>query len=118
MEIKTIPEIVLEILSKKSRLTANQIFEESKLPEDKKQQLRLTLVRLEKHISQKIVKDGMKGKQFLYSLKENAIDKEELIDNLVDLMIKTEANSDKYGIDITEKQIEPSIKRLTESGRI
>lgn len=44
--------------------------------------------------------------------------KEEAFDNLVLLMVKAGVNSEKLGIDITEEQIEPSIKRLTESGKL
>ncbi len=64
------------------------------------------------------------GKAFIYKPTALALSQESddlnttLIDNLVDLMVKVGANSEEHGIDILEKQIQPSIKRLTESGRL
>ncbi|KKN51809.1 hypothetical protein LCGC14_0619090 [marine sediment metagenome] len=66
-----------------------------------------------------VVKVSHEKRTGYFSLKENAkAPNEELIDNLVELMVKSGVISEDYGIDISEKQIEPNIKRLTESGRI
>lgn len=42
----------------------------------------------------------------------------DLIDKLVLLMIKAGINSEIYGIDIKESEIQSNIKRLMESGKI
>ena len=42
----------------------------------------------------------------------------DLIDKLVLLMIKAGINSEIYGIDIKESEIQANIKRLMESGKI
>lgn len=47
----------------------------------------------------------------------NGIDTE-LLDKLVLLMVKARINSSEFGIDIKESEIEPSINRLKESGKI
>ncbi len=41
-----------------------------------------------------------------------------LIDKLVLLMVKAGVNSEVYGIDIEESEIQSNIDRLTESGKI
>jgi len=47
----------------------------------------------------------------------NSLNKQ-LLDKLILLMIKAKINSEKYGVDINEFEIQPSIKRLKEGGRI
>ncbi|HUS48637.1 MAG TPA: hypothetical protein VMZ91_00590 [Candidatus Paceibacterota bacterium] len=42
----------------------------------------------------------------------------DLIDRLVLLMVKAGVNSEVYGIDIKESEIQSNINRLTESGKI
>jgi len=41
MSSKSIPQIIIDILSKESRLTIKEIFEKSSLPKEKKEYLRL-----------------------------------------------------------------------------
>lgn len=68
----------------------------------------------------KIKKVGNKKRFPIYTAikKENMGVDNDLVDKLVLLMIKTEINSEKYGINIYENEIEPSIKRLTKGGLI
>ncbi len=67
-----------------------------------------------------IEKIGKKNRYNIYT----AIQKEpieisnELVDKLILLMVKAGINSEKYGIDIKESEIESSIKRLTKGGLI
>lgn len=79
MEIKSIPKLIIDILSKENRLTINEIFEKSKLPEERKEYLRLCVWRLETNKNPRISKDGKKVREYLYSLKENAINERELL---------------------------------------
>ena len=57
-------------------------------PNDKLEYIRICIYRLLKSKSPKIVKDGKKGKEYLYSLKENAETLDILLDELYDIMIK------------------------------
>ena len=43
---------------------------------------------------------------------------EQIADNLVNLMVKARLNSADYDVNISEKEISPSIKRLRESGKL
>lgn len=116
----SIPERIIEVLETESKLTIKDISERLNESNDKLEYVRICIYRLLKSKSPRIVKDGKKGKEYLYSLKENAeitIDNE-LTDKLVLLMIEAEINSEKYGINITENEIDLSIKRLQERGRI
>jgi len=70
-------------------------------------------------------KDDVKGKLFIYKPTPKALNQKiepqqnsELIDKLVLLMIKIRVNSEMYGINISEKEIQPSIKRLRGSDKI
>jgi hypothetical protein len=70
-------------------------------------------------------KDDVKGKLFIYEPTLKALNQKiepqqnsELIDKLVLLMIKIRVNSEMYGINISEKEIQPSIKRLRGSDKI
>lgn len=81
---------------------------------------------------QRLKKDGLvktyipedrKGKIIAYKLttkafETNNVESDDLNDKLVLLMIKARINSEIYGIDIREKEIESSLKRLKESGKI
>ena len=56
-------------------------------------------------------------------LEGKAIEKEnieniDLLDKLVFLMIKAGINSETYGIDIKESEIQPIINRIVESGKL
>lgn len=42
----------------------------------------------------------------------------QLLDKLILLMIKARINSEKYGVNINEFEIQPSIKRLKTGGKI
>ena len=60
-------------------------------------------------------------KQKFYSIlkgNENGNANSDLLDKLVLLMVKAGITSEEHGIDINESDIEPSIKRLMESGKI
>ena len=118
MKNESIPSKVIDILTKESRLTINEIFEKSELPIERKEYLRLCVNRLSGAENPKIAKDGKRAKEYLYSLKENVINQEKTTDNLVLLMIEAEIDSKEYGIDISEKEIQSSLKRLKESDKI
>ena len=60
-----------------------------------------------------------KGRYIVYTAKkQQKTTNNELIDKLVLLMIEAKINSEKYGINITESEIDLSIKRLQERGKI
>ena len=66
----SVPEKIIEVLKKQNRLTIAEITE--RLNEIKRERLvRGSIYRLLKRNI--IVKDGKKGRAYLYSLKENAI---------------------------------------------
>jgi len=75
----------------------------------------------------RLKKDGLiendKGINVLYmptikSLVDKPDNTEKTTDNLVLLMIEAEIDSKEYGIDISEKKIQLSLKRLRESDKI
>lgn len=68
----SIPERIIEVLETESKLTIKEIFERLNEPNDKLEYVRICIYRLLKSKSPKIVKDGKKGKEYLYSLRENA----------------------------------------------
>ena len=111
---KTIPEIVLEILAKvgNDRKTAKQIFDLSNLPEGKSEQIRLTLVRLEKHKDQKVVKDGKRGREYLYSLKDKAESSKVLLKQLYEIMSEDMKVKDSR-IEAIQEKI-PILERIKE----
>jgi len=81
----SVPEKIIEVLKKESRLTITEITE--RLNETKRERLvRESVYRLLKR--RIIVKDGKKGKAYLYSLKENAIEPKILLKQLYDIMDK------------------------------
>lgn len=55
-------------------------------PNDRIEYVRICIYRLLKSKSPKIVKDGKKGKEYLYSLKENAETSDILLDQLYEIM--------------------------------
>ncbi|MBA7531400.1 hypothetical protein ES705_23612 [subsurface metagenome] len=116
MKIDSVPNKILSVLENESRLTINEIFERTKVPEHRKEYHRICIYRLLE--AEKIAKDGKRAKEYLYSLKENVINQEKTTDNLVLLMIEAEIDSKEYGVDISEKEIQPSLKRLKESDKI
>jgi len=79
----SVPEKITEVLKKESRLTITEITE--RLNETKRERLvRESVYRLLKR--KIIVKDGKKGKAYLYSLKENAIEPKILLKQLYNIM--------------------------------
>lgn len=77
MSSKSIPQIIIDILSKESRLTIKEIFEKSSLPKEKKEYLRLCVNRLSTAKNPKIAKDGKIGKEYLYSPIDNIEESED-----------------------------------------
>ncbi|MFW9973417.1 MAG: hypothetical protein ACFFDF_24750, partial [Candidatus Odinarchaeota archaeon] len=62
---------------------------------------------------------GIDNRYKIYKLKNDVHNKSsELMDKLVLLMVKAGINSEEYGVDIEESEIESNIKRLMESGNI
>jgi len=60
-------------------------------------------------------------KQKFYAIlngNDNGKANSDLLDKLVLLMVEAGISSEEYGIEINESDIEPSIKRLTESGKL
>jgi len=68
----SIPERIIEVLESESKLTIKDISERLNEPNDKLEYVRICVYRLLKSKSPRIVKDGKKGKEYLYSLRENA----------------------------------------------
>jgi len=67
-----------------------------------------------------IEKIGNKNRYNIYqAIKKEQIQVDnELVDKLILLMVRARINSEKYGIDIKESEIESNIKRLTKGGLI
>ncbi len=80
----SVPEKISEVLKKESRLSIAEITE--RLNETRKRLVRESVYRLLKR--KIIVKDGKKGKAYLYSLKENAIEPKILLKELHSIMNK------------------------------
>jgi len=73
----------------------------------------------EKNIIESYKSQNTKGKALTYRLiATEESDSEKTTDNLVLLMIEAEIDSKEYGIDISEKEIQSSLKRLKESDKI
>lgn len=106
----SIPERIIEVLETESKLTIKEIFERLNESIDKLEYVRICIYRLLKSKSPKIVKDGKKGKEYLYSLKENAETSDILLDGLYEIMdgkmeFKKDLNkSEENLIDIIEKR--------------
>jgi len=81
-------------------------------------QVRVNINRLKK--DDLIEKCGIDSRYKIYKLKNEKNNKSnnELTDKLVLLMIKAGINSEKYGVNITEPEIQQNIKRLMERGII
>jgi len=77
MSSKSIPQIIIDILSKESRLTIKEIFEKSSLPKEKKEYLRLCVNWLSTAKNPKIAKDDKIGKEYPYSLIDNIEESED-----------------------------------------
>jgi predicted transcriptional regulator len=63
------------------------------------------------------------GKNITYKATPKALNQDttenyEVLDKVVETLVKSGVVSEKYGVEISEKEIEPSIKRLEESGRL
>ncbi len=69
----SIPERIIEVLETESKLTIKEIFKRLNEPNNILEYVRICIYRLLKSKSPKIVKDGKKGKEYLYSLEKNAI---------------------------------------------
>lgn len=81
----SVPEKIIDVLKKQNRLTIAEITE--KLNEIKRERLvRESIYRLQKR--RIIVKDGKKGRAYLYSLKENAREPKILLKELHSIMNK------------------------------
>ena len=81
----SVPEKIIEVLKKQNRLTIAEITE--RINEIKRERLvRGSIYRLQDR--KIIVKDGKKGRAYLYSLKENAIEPKILLKQLYDIMNK------------------------------
>jgi len=80
----SVPEKISEVLKKESRLNIAEITE--RLNETRKRLVRESVYRLLKR--KIIVKDGKKGKAYLYSLKENTKEPKALLKQLYNIMDK------------------------------
>lgn len=101
---------IIEVLEKENRLTIKEIFERSELGKDlevkiEKEEDKKELLKLEKQLflkresirnaiirlssinkRKKLIKDGMRGKQYLYSLRDKATTDKALLRKLYDTM--------------------------------
>jgi len=102
MKNKSIPSKIMKILTKESRLTINEIFEKSELPIERKEYVRCCANRLLE--AKRIAKDGKNGKEYLYSLKDNVINKFELLKRLHSVMVNR--------MDFIEEPNENEIKNI------
>ena len=115
----TMKEKIIDVL-KGNKLTIKEITERI----NKEDQINTTEARIRSYIKRlkdddAIEKCGIDNRYKVYKLKSNiSNDKPELIDKLVLLMIKAGINSDNYGIEIKENEIESIINRLQESDQI
>jgi len=107
-------EKILEMLRVKE-LTVQEIAQDLNLKENA---FNVYICRLRK--DNLIKKVGNINRYNIYTVieKEQIQVDNELVDKLVLLMIKAEINSEMYGIDIKEIEIESNIKRLTKGGLI
>jgi len=84
----SIPTRIIEVLETESKLTIKEIFERLNEPNNILEYVRICIYRLLKSKSPRIVKDGKKGKEYLYSLRENANSPEIHLDFLKELFEK------------------------------
>jgi len=112
-------EKIIEIL-KGNKLTIKEITDKI----NKKYPNNTTEARIRSYIKRLkdddvIEKCGIDNRYKVYKLKNGVYnDKSELTDKLVLLMIKAGINSDNYGIEIKESEIDSIINRLQESDQI
>lgn len=105
-------EKILKMLSEKE-LTVKEIAEDLDLKENA---VNVYICRLRN--DNLIKKVGNKNRYNIYTsikTEQKQVDNE-LVDKLVLLMVEAEINSEMYGIDIKEIEIESNIKRLKERG--
>jgi len=102
MKIDSVPNKILEILKKESRLTINEIFERTKVPEHRKEYHRLCVNRLTD--KKAIAKDGKNGKEYLNSLTDRTTNNIELLKQLHTVMLNK--------MDFTEEPNESEIKNI------
>ena len=117
MKNESIPSKIIDILTKESRLTINEIFEKSDLEIERKEYIRLCVNRLSGAENPKIVKNGKSGKEYLYSLKENAINPIELFSEYNELfkeLTKTPINKENLMKLAKETLSFDKIKKLEE----
>jgi len=98
---------------KENELTVKELADNSDFNEN---EVRTYIHRL---IDDKLVENiGKKNRWVIYTAisKEQIPIDNELVDKLVLLMVKAGINSNNYGIDIKEIEIESNIKRLSERG--
>ncbi len=107
-------EKILELL-KEEVLTTKEISNHLNYQEG---EIRVYINRLKKNGL--IIEVGRKERYIMYSANKKALERKrkDLIDKLVYLMIKIGINSTDFDIEITEKEIKPSIKRLRRKGKI
>ena len=105
-------EKILEML-KDNELTVKEIGDKMNLKENA---INVYICRLrDKNLIKKV---GNKNRYNIYTsikTEQKQVDNK-LVDNLVLLMVKANINSEIYGIDIKESEIESNIKRLREGG--
>ena len=118
----TMKEKIIEVLNGE-RLTIKDITNKI----NKKYQINTTEARIRMYVwrlkdedkDNAIEECGKDNRYKVYKLKSNVYDENsELTDKLVLLMIKAGINSDNYGIEIKENEIESIINRLQESDQI
>ncbi len=108
-------------LLEKEPLTSTEIAEKLKISEDPEKNIQFIRTYLQRLINANLIESNdKKGRYQVYTTIEKNRDfqKIELMDKLILLMVKAGINSEMYGIDIKESEIESNIKRLREGGKI
>ena len=120
----TIKERIIEVLKHfEVGLTYNNLLEQYKgdYHEDLKWGYEHIKQLRNKNIIESYKSQNTKGKALTYRLiatEEPDHSDTILTDKIIEVLVKSGANSDDYGVEISEKEIIPSIKRLTESGKL
>lgn len=102
MKNESVPSKIIDVLENESRLTINEIFERTKVPEHRKGYHRLCIYRLLEN--KRIAKDGKSGKEYLYSLTDRTTNNLELLKQLHTVMVNR--------MDFTEEPNENEKKNL------
>ncbi len=102
MRKDSVPQKILNVLKKESRLTINEIFKRTTVPEHRKKYHRICIYRLLE--AGKIAKDGKSGSEYLYSLADRAINYLEHLKQLHSIMDKR--------MDFTQKPTDNEIKEI------